>query len=348
MAQLGLPSPSSRPPSSYSYSSQTYELPSHRSNTNGGNRAPSDSDSDSESDDGSLLPFPAALSRADFLAPTFDAAAYLSALHTGGPVARHQTLEDLRSELRDRSAAISAELLELVNANYTAFLGLGDELQGGEDKVEDVRVALLGFRRAVEEVQARVRERRVEVGRVNGELAGVKGAVEMGRRMLELEERVAGLEGRLEVGSLSAGGKRSGKGGVVNGERLGEGEEDDDTEEEDWGSDLDSLDSEEEDGDGGEEGAGFVSSSPKKLAALANEYVLAKKLADRLGRDLPFVRKTEERLRRCRNTVLLDLSTALKESRKAGPKGQGRVLKYLAVYRTLNAQADAVKVLKEK
>ncbi|KAK4040833.1 hypothetical protein C8A01DRAFT_35108 [Parachaetomium inaequale] len=320
MAHLSLPSPNSRPPSAHSYTpSQNNYHPSTYAS------------SSSDNEDDLPLPFPAALARQDFLTPTFDAATYLSALHTGGPASRHQTLEDLRSELRDRSAAISAELLELVNANYTAFLGLGDELKGGEERVEDVRVALLGFRRAVEELQGRVRERRVEVGRVNGELAGVKGAVEVGRRMLELDGRVGALEGRLAVGGAAGkGGKR------------------DDTDEgEDLGDDFDDVGSEEEE-DEEDEQVEFVSSSPLKLTALAKEYVLAEQIAESLGRDLPFVRKMEERMARCRNTILLDLSTALREARKAGPKGQKRILKYMGIYRLLDAQADAVKVLKEK
>ncbi|KAL2152149.1 hypothetical protein VTH82DRAFT_5333 [Thermothelomyces myriococcoides] len=324
MSHLGLPTPTSCPTSSYS------PAPSPRPyNTHSDIFSPS-SDSD---DDNSPLPFPAALSREDFLTPDFDPAAYLSALHTGGPASRHQTLEDLRAELRDRSAAISAELLELVNANYTAFLGLGDELKGGEEKVEDVRVALLGFRRAVEELQGRVRERRLEVGRVNGELESVKEAVEMGRSMLELDERVSGLERRLAVKSSGKGGKRR--------EDNGEGGEE-------WEEDFESGTSEEEESE--EEGGepAFVSSSPSKLTALAKEYVLAEQVADSLGRDLPFVKKMDERMARCRNTILLDLSTALKEARKAGPKGQEQVVKYLGIYRILDAQTEALKVLKEK
>ncbi|KAL2144611.1 hypothetical protein VTI28DRAFT_8822 [Corynascus sepedonium] len=325
MAHLGLPSPNSRPTSSYSHT------PSHHTYNARSDIFSASSDSDDD-DDNSPLPFPAALSRQDFLAPDFDAANFLSALHTGGPASRHQTLEDLRAELRDRSAAISAELLELVNANYTAFLGLGDELKGGEEKVEDVRVALLGFRRAVEELQGRVRERRVEVGRVNGELEEVKGAVEMGRSMLELDERVRGLERRLAVGS-------TGKGGGKKSNDVKEVDE--------WEDDFDLEESEEED-EGEDEEVEFMSRSPSKLTALAKEYTLAEQMADSIGRDLPFVRKMEERMACCRNTILLDLSTALKEARKAGFKGQGRVIKYLGVYRILDAQAEAVKILKEK
>ncbi len=89
-----------------------------------------------------------------------------------------------------------------MNSNYTSFLSLGDELKGGEDRVEDVRVALLGFRRAVEEVQSRVRDRKLEVQGLTGELAEIRTAAEMGRKMLELDERVSDLETRLTLDSL--------------------------------------------------------------------------------------------------------------------------------------------------
>jgi len=315
MAHLGMPSPASRV-TSYS----GFNLPSSSSSS-------SDGDDNDQYDDNEPLPFPAALARLDFLAPNFDPAAYLSALHTG-PTARHQTLEDLRAELRDRSTSISAELLELVNANYTSFLGLGDELKGGEERVEDVRVGLLGFKRVVEEVQSRVRERRVEVGTLNGELQGVKGAVETGRQMLELDERVAGLEAHLAVGSTTQEKKTS--------------EGDDDLRDEDEAEDSDDSDEDEEDK------SGLVGSSPTKLGSLAREYVQVDRLATSLGRSLPFIRKMEERLIRCRNTILLDLSTATKEAWKAGERGQTRVLKYLAIYRTLDAHTEAVQVFKEK
>ncbi|KAK4197686.1 oligomeric golgi complex component, COG2-domain-containing protein [Triangularia verruculosa] len=331
MAQLGLP-PTSRPTSSYS-NFNLHSPPSPKSKASRRSSL-SSAPSDDDLENSSSLPFPAALSRRDFLAPDFDPANYLSTLHTGGPASRHQTLEDLRAELRDRSSAISAELLELVNSNYTAFLGLGDELKGGEERVEDVRVALLGFRRAVEEVQSRVRERGVEVGGLNRELKDVKGAVETGRKMLELDERVAGLEKRLAVGG--------------SGRQQVQKRDDDSSDEEDWDDDDEIFGTDDEGRTADEGGVEFVSSSPAKLAALAKEYAYVEGLADTIGRDLSFVKKTEERIFRCRSTILLDLSTAMREARKAGAKGQGRVIKLLAIYGALDAQVEAVKVLKEK
>ena len=278
---------------------------------------PSSSSSSDTEDDDAPLPFPAALPRTDFLAPDFDAASYLSSLPH-----RHQTLEDLRSDLRERSAAISAELLELVNANYTSFLSLGSELKGGEDRVEDVRVALLGFRRAVEEIKGRVGERARDVGSLNRELGGVRTEIEVGRKMLELDERVEALEGRLAVGG---GGK------AMASDESDEEEDDDD-------------DDDDDDDSGIEEG--MVCSSAAKLAQLAKDYVAVDNLADAVGRDSPFVRKMEERMIRCRNTILLDLSTALKEAKRAGVTGQGKLLKLMGIYTLMDAQTEAVKALK--
>lgn len=306
---LGIISPASRP----STSGSKFQLPSSSSSSSADHdpaRPPNgDNDDDDDFDPDAPLPFPTALSRRDFLAPDFNAATYLSSLFPSGSSDgtdgagahhRHQTLEDLRAELRERSSAISAELLELVNANYAAFLGLGDGLRGGGERAEDVRVALLGFRRQVEDVQARVRGRREDVQRSGAELRAVRGEVEAGRRMLELDERCGVLLGKLEGG--------------------GDQEEEDDD---------DSVDDEE-----------------YRLGEMAREYNAIVRLANALGRDLPYVRKMEEKITRCRNTLLLDLGASLKEARKAGE--QEKTLRLLGVYRLLGAYSEGVKTLKEK
>ncbi|KAI3400807.1 hypothetical protein diail_2017 [Diaporthe ilicicola] len=314
---LGIIGPAPRP--STSTSGSKFQLPSSSSSSSAGHGpAHPEMDDDDAFDPDAPLPFPTALSRSDFLGPDFNAASYLSSLFpsddaaagAGGPAShRHQTLEDLRAELRERSSAISAELLELVNANYAAFLGLGDGLRGGGERAEDVRVALLGFRRQVEDVQARVRGRRADVQRSGAELRAVRGEVEAGRRMLELDERCAVLLGKLEGG----------------------GPDDDDDEEEEEGED------EEDGGVGGEE---------DRLVEMAREYNAIVRLADALGRDMPYVRKMEEKITRCRNTLLVDLGASLKEARKAGEKE--RTVRILGVYRLLGAYSDGVKALKEK
>ncbi|KAL8388120.1 hypothetical protein RB595_009444 [Gaeumannomyces hyphopodioides] len=315
---LQLPkSPASRPTSSYS----GFQLPSSSSSV----------DSDNDDDDDSALPFPTALARKDFLAPDFDPAAYLSSLFPSDAdttsAHRHQTLEDLRSDLRDRSAAISAELLELVNSNYTSFLGLGDELKGGEDKVEDIRVALLGFRRAVEDIKEQVRRRRTDVSDACAELGEVRAGIERGRRMLELDERVAALEARLAVDSLP----KNAADDIFN---VDDSDEDDEA----------------EGGFGGpaETERTFVGSSPAKLISLATEYRVIEQLVGSIGVEVPFVNKMGDRIAKCRNTLLLDLNTATKEVKNAGTRGHSRMLRYLAIYRLLEAEEDAIAVFKKK
>lgn len=106
------------------------------------------SDSDS-SDSRSGLPFPAPLSRAAFsnLDVQFSAPEFLASLRN-----RHQTLEDLRTELRTRSRELEKELVELVNRDYADFVGLGGALEGGDGKVVDLKMGLLEFRGEVEGV----------------------------------------------------------------------------------------------------------------------------------------------------------------------------------------------------
>jgi conserved oligomeric Golgi complex subunit 2 len=306
---------------------QAFALPSSSSSSDGNvSRSRRSSGASSSDDDAHPLPFPAALPRTDFLAPSFDAADYLSSLSH-----RHQTLEDLRSDLRDRSSAISHELLELVNSNYSAFLSLGDELQGGEERVEDVRVALLGFRRAVEEIKERVRDRGDEVVKLNGELGGVRREVEKGRKMIELDERVGMLERRLAVG---------GKG-------PGAGEEDDEEDEDEYDDEDEDDEDDEDSGDlSGRRRDDVLGSGLGKLSQLANDYVEIEELVETIGKETLFVRKTEERIIRCRNTLVLDLNTALKAAKTAGVRGQTRLLKLMSLYSLMDAQAEAVKTLK--
>ncbi|THY27057.1 hypothetical protein D6D01_04256, partial [Aureobasidium pullulans] len=172
------PSPKSNPLDRKPYSSNNYSTYS-------------DDDSD---DDNTPLPFPAALPRSDFLTPDFTPEAYLSTLSN-----RHQTLEDLRSDLRQRSQLLSKELLDLVNANYEEFLSLGLRLKGGEEKIEEVRVGVLGFSREVGNVRDAVAEKVQQVGTLLEEKRRIRKDVMVGRRLLEIEERLEDLEARLMV-----------------------------------------------------------------------------------------------------------------------------------------------------
>jgi len=273
---------------------------------------------DISSDDEDNLPYPKALPRSDFLAPTFDAPTYLSTLED-----RHQTLEDLRTDLRERSQALSKELLDLVNTNYEQFLSLGSDLQGGEEKVENVRVGLLGFKRGVEDVRVKVRERKLEVEGLLGEKKSISEQISLGRKLLEVDARLEELEDRLMVASL---------GRPINGH-----------EDETW---SDSEDEEEDDEDLTAEGAAGGTST-KKLQRFVDDFRLVERLAANVGAQHPFIAAQEQRIVRIRNTILLDLSTVMKQAVAMGGNGNLRLLKILSIYRDLDAGAEAIKVLKD-
>ena len=62
--------------------------------------------------------------------------------------------------------------------------------------------ACWGFRRGVEDVRGRVRERKVEVEGLLGEKKDVGRQIALGRELLEVDARLEELEDRLMVASL--------------------------------------------------------------------------------------------------------------------------------------------------
>ena len=152
--------------------------------------SPANIDSDDEYD----LPYPQELPRSAFLADDFHPQTYLATLRN-----RHQTLEDLRSDLRQRSQLLNKELLDLVNGNYEEFLSLGAGLKGGEEKVERVRVGVLGFGREVEGVRRVVEQQMQEMAGLLREKKEVRRDVVVGRTVLDLLERVEELEDEVSV-----------------------------------------------------------------------------------------------------------------------------------------------------
>ncbi|THW94025.1 hypothetical protein D6D18_05965 [Aureobasidium pullulans] len=296
------PSPKSNPLDRKPYSSNNYSTYS-------------DSDSDA---DNTPLPFPAALPRSDFLTPNFTPEAYLSTLSN-----RHQTLEDLRSDLRQRSQLLSKELLDLVNANYEEFLSLGLRLKGGEEKIEEVRVGVLGFSREVGNVRDAVAEKVQEVGTLLEEKKRIRKDVMVGRRLLEIEERLEDLEARLMVepsNSLSAN----------NTSAMDDDSDSESDEDEDY-----------EDGDGDS----ATSATLARLRKHAQAYLLLTHLTQKLHHH-PFVTAQQSRLLRIRNTLLLDLRTSLKQAQTAGVGGK-QLLDFLVIYRELGEGEEGVGALKQ-
>ncbi|KAK3658813.1 hypothetical protein LTR56_001684 [Elasticomyces elasticus] len=258
------------------------------------------------SDEEDTLPYPGELSRSDFLSPDFNPEAYLSSLGRN----RHQTLEDLRSDLRSRSQLLNQELLELVNGNYEEFLSLGADLHGGEERVEGVKVGVMGFGREVGGVGKVVREREVEMGVLLNEKKGIGGEVGVGRALLEVDARLGEME-----------------------ESLGITDRDDD-EEEEFGDDDDF-----EDGDGS-----GLSPGLRRLQRHTREFILLTRMVERIGSSHPFLVAHQSRVEAIRKTLLLDLAAALRQAKTA--KEADAMLGIVRMFSDLGAEGEGVRVLR--
>lgn len=202
----------------------------------------------------------------------------------------------------------------MVNSNYQDFLGLGKSLKSGDERVEEVRVGLLGFRKEVENVKSKVAEREDEVKELVDKRVEIRKKIAVGRKLVDYEARLALLEGQLMVES-------SGKTGD---EEFSESEED-------------SEDSEDE---------GSYSMSVGKLRKNVLQYRLIQELGKGVDEQHPFIVAQAPRMMKVRNTLLLDLSTALKQAKVAGTPGAGRVMKIMKIYADMDESGEAVKVLR--
>lgn len=204
-----------------------------------------------------------------------------------------------------------------MNENYNDFLSLGSSLQGGEEKVEEVRLGLLGFRRDVEGLRGKVEGRRREVEALVDERKRITEKVQLGRRLLEVEERVEELEARLMVVSLSGDAKENEENSEVS-------------------------DSDEE----SEKDTNGVSTA--RLKRHAQRFLYIQQLVERIGPEHLFLVKQEERILRLRQTVLLDLGNALKHVPSSSDDNKGTLMKILGIYRDLGESGEALKVLRER
>lgn len=202
-----------------------------------------------------------------------------------------------------------------MNENYQDFLSLGSSLQGGEEKVEEVRLGLLGFKRDVEELRETVDGKRKEFGTLLEEKKRIRGEIQLGRALLDVDERVRELEERLMVGSA---------GSAKGDEDAGFSETDDETEEDETG----------------------VPTS--RLKRHAHQLIYIRRLVKKIGPEHPFLVRQEERILRLRQTILLDLSNTLKQCPAASDEQKGRIIKILGIYREMGDFEEALKVLKER
>lgn len=208
--------------------------------------------------------------------------------------------------------------MDLVNENYQDFLSLGGSLQGGEEKIEEVRLGLLGFKRDVEGLKAKVNVKQKEVEGLVLERKAVREQIQQGRALLDIDQRLHELEERMMI--------------LPKRPATVLGADDVPSEPSDSEEDTD------------EEQSGGVPTS--RLQLHSQQYLYVEKMVDRIVKGHPFLSKQQGRMIRLRNTVLLDLSNALKQSVKS--KDQARTLKILGIYRDMDEANEAMTVLKQQ
>lgn len=194
-----------------------------------------------------------------------------------------------------------------MNNEYQAFLHLGQDLRGGEEKVEEVRVGVLGFVKGVSGVKGGVVERRETLEGLLRERESIAREKEVGKGLLEVYTRIGELEDALAV--------------------AGNASEDDseDEEDEEEGDDL--------------MGVG-------RLRRLVRSYLGIRQLASAVGTEHPFLVKQEERMAQIRNTLLLDLGTALKQAKVTRRTNQSAILTLVSLYGDMDSPSAAIAILK--
>ncbi|EWC45012.1 hypothetical protein DRE_06292 [Drechslerella stenobrocha 248] len=277
-----------------------------------------DGASDSDPDDFSTLPFPQPLPRSAFTNLDFSPATYLASLH------RHQTLEDLRSELRTRSNDLERELVELVNRDYADFVGLGGSLRGGEDRVNDLKLGVMGFAREVDGVKGKVVKVADEMERGMASKKAVTRKKALARNLISLETRLSQLEALLLL------------------------RETDDTFDATMLYNFESAD----------DPANASLTSLPRLQKLVTSFLYLQHLLEKVPATHPFVAAQGARIERAKQTISGDLSRALKESRAELKDDdltederrelEKRLVHVLALWGDIGGTEDAVKSLKER
>ncbi|KAJ5536522.1 hypothetical protein N7513_009708 [Penicillium frequentans] len=267
-------------------------------------------------EDSSSLPFPEPLSRTSFLAPDFDPTTFLSSLTN-----RHQSLEDLRQELRSLEQLLNKELLDLTFCPWALHCA------GGEEKVEGVKVGLLSFRRDVQSIRDKVEERRREVEGLLNEKRKLRSHADIGKNLLDYADRVEELEHRLMIEDKSS----------LREIPLND-ESDADSDLYDDGSEQSDDDEELEDG--------TAPVSLKRLERHVQKYVFLTSIATTVGKDHPFLLAQQPRVSKIKSTVLLDLKTALEQASHVGEKRDARTMAVLHLYDLMGEDVSAVAALK--
>ena len=218
-----------------------------------------------------------------------------------------------------------------MNENYQSFLSLGPTLQGGEEKVEEVKVGLLAFQRDVKAIKDTVDARTTEIETLLDEKKKLKQSAATGKALLDVAERIEELEQRLVISEGQRPTQDDGHGSDGDSDAFF-GSDEDESEDEEIADDTDT-------------GATIV--SLRKLENHIQQYLHVKSIINRIGNQHPFLVNQEGRVSKIKETLLLDLSTALNQADRSGEKRVGRILAVMKLYDLIGEETDAVNAFKK-
>ena len=154
---------------------------------------------------------------------------------------------------------------------------MGGSLKGGEDRVEEIRLALLGFRRDVGSMRSKLEGRRAEVAGLIRQRQKLRREIQVGRTLLAIDEGLQTLEESLML------------------ERN---------------SNEPSVASDEDDENGGEPDDDPVIS---KLARCTEQHAAIRQTLRGIREDHPLRAEMNLRLVKIREALLLDLTNIMKQ-----------------------------------
>lgn len=191
-----------------------------------------------------------------------------------------------------------------MNDNYQDFLSLGATLSGGEEKIEEIRVGLLGFQRDVKSVRDRVEERREEARLLLQKKRALRQETGVGRALLEIAERLDELEEKMGVARHRQPPLAS------------DTEKPDAQETREWSDDwiettatMNSSDDEDYDDGNTASGDGRI---PTRLKRRTERFLILKHLVGRHGPHHPFILAQDARIRKIQELLLSNVENAIK------------------------------------
>lgn len=199
--------------------------------------------------------------------------------------------------------SLNKELIDLVNDNYTDFLSLGEKLKGGEERIEEVRVGLLGFQRDVTSVRSLVSERSTEVKTLLEEKRNLRKTIRTAQTLLEIDERIEDLEIRVGIAKHTVRMVSLDNAAEHEDEQMGDFKE----WSEEWTGDENLSNSSAE-----EEHPNDLSEIPLQLKKRLHQLRILALLSKKCGETHPFILAQRDRVSQIKDALKKDLESAVR------------------------------------